>query len=308
MSSGGRSGSSYSSRDIEVIHRIAAQRLEQRQLDAEVNSLLQQKLVEINDRDVDLVNVRLDQIRNALGEEVGEIDRLTFGGSVAKHTYVDGLSDTDALLHIKGDLAGLSPDDVRRIVELALRTRLPLGEIDSIRVGKMAVTVRYRDGQEIQLVPAVDLGHNRIAVADLSGQRWSDPIDSKRFTGALTSVNDRQGGMVVPTIKLAKAIFDNRLQGNAPAGYLVEALAVEAFEQYKGPRTHRAMLSYFLRAAANGVLTPTRDPTGQSVHIDATLGPERSDARNALSRRIESIAGVVVGSQSSLEQWRDLLE
>jgi hypothetical protein len=307
MSSGGRSGSSYSNKDIEVIRKVAAQRLEQRQVDAEVNSLLQQKLSAVSDRDVEKVNTRLDRIRDSLGDDVGEIDRLTFGGSVAKHTYVDGLSDTDALLHIRGDSANLSPEDVRGRIKDALEARLPQGEIDSIDVGRMAVTVRYRDAQEIQLVPVVDRGQDRVSVADRSGTNWSEAVDTKAFTESLTAANERQGGMVVPIIKLAKAIFDNKLGDHAPAGYHVEALAVDAFSRYEGARTHKAMLGYFLREAANGVLRPVRDVTGQSVNIDVALGVENSDARRALSRRIENISRVAESSQS-LQQWRELLD
>lgn len=307
MSSGGRSGSSYSNKDIEAIRKVAAQRLEQRQVDAEVNSLLQQELATISDRDVEKVNTRLDRIRDSLGLDVGEIDRLTFGGSVAKHTYVDGLSDTDALLHIRGDSADLSPEEVRNRIKDALDARLPRGEIDSIDAGKMAVTVRYRDGQEIQLVPVVDRARDQISVSDPSGTNWSDPVDARAFTGSLSAANERQGGMVVPIIKLAKAIFDNRLGNDAPAGYHVEALAVDAFSRYEGPRTHKAMLSYFLREARDGVLRPVRDVTGQSVNIDAALGPENSDARRTLSRKIESISRVAESTQS-LQQWRELLD
>jgi hypothetical protein len=113
--------------------------------------------------------------------------------------------------------------------------------------------------------------------------------------------------MVVPIIKLAKAIFDNRLGDGAPSGYHVEALAVEAFRGYDGPRTHKAMLTHFLTSAASGVLRPSSDVTGQSVNADADLGAAGSTTRRALSRRIESIARVA-GGTSSLQQWRELLE
>jgi hypothetical protein len=307
MASGGRSGSSYNRNDIDAIRREASERLEQRRVDAEVNSLLQQKLARVSDRDVETVNSRLDAISDVLGDDVGEIDRLTFGGSVAKHTYVDGLSDVDALLHIRGDSARLSPEELLGRIKEALETRLPQGEIATINVGRMAVTVRYRDGDEIQLVPAIERLQNRIAVADASGRSWSDSVDPRAFTRQLTETNQRQGGMVVPIIKLAKAIFDNRLGGNTPSGYHVEALAVAAFHNYDGPRTHKAMLSHFLTSAANGVLRPSADPTGQSTNVDAGLGAAGSEARRALSRQVENIARIAERA-TSLSQWRELLE
>ena len=55
-------------------------------------------LANFNSRDHALVNQRLSELKAALGEEIdGSVDQL-FGGSVAKHTYVDGLSDIDSLL------------------------------------------------------------------------------------------------------------------------------------------------------------------------------------------------------------------
>src|SRR5689334_15812733 len=52
----------------------------------------------INGRDEALVRERLDKIKAAMEKSIeGTIDQL-FGGSVAKHTYVDGLSDVDSLM------------------------------------------------------------------------------------------------------------------------------------------------------------------------------------------------------------------
>jgi hypothetical protein len=307
VSSGGSRGSAYNRSDIDAIRREAAERLEQRRLDAEVNSLLQQELARVNDRDVEKVNARLDEIRGVLGEDVGEIDRLTFGGSVAKHTYVDGLSDVDALLHVRGDSARLSPEELRRRIKEALDARLPQGQIASIEAGRMAITVRYRDGDEIQLVPAIQRGREAIAVADSSGRSWSDGIDPRAFTRQLSQTNQRQGGMVVPTIKLAKAILENRLGDDAPSGYHVEALAVGAFRSYDGPRTHKAMLSHLLASVASGVLRPSADATGQSVNVDESLGAAGSQARRALSRQIANVARVA-SSATSIRQWRELVE
>jgi hypothetical protein len=91
--------------------------------------------------------------------------------------------------------------------------------------------------------------------------------------------------MVIPTIKLAKAMFDNNLGDSAPAGYHVEALAVAAFENYTGPRDHSAMLTHLVSSASENVRRPIRDVTGQSPHVDADLGPANSSVRQA--RRTE---------------------
>lgn len=53
-----------------------------------------------NGRDTQLVRERLTDLKDALeGTVDGTVDHI-FGGSVAKHTYVDGLSDIDSLIFI----------------------------------------------------------------------------------------------------------------------------------------------------------------------------------------------------------------
>src|SRR5271154_456500 len=66
-----------------------------------------------NSRDNELVTERLDTVKAALGDELeGSFDQL-FGGSVAKHTYVDGLSDIDSLLIVNDtELEGKPPKAV----------------------------------------------------------------------------------------------------------------------------------------------------------------------------------------------------
>ena len=84
------------------------------------------------------------------------MERLLFGGSVAKRTYVDGLSDVDALVLLEGDsLKEMSPEEVRRDFAESLRRALPQGNVQEIREGAIAVTIEYNDGTEIQLLPAV---------------------------------------------------------------------------------------------------------------------------------------------------------
>src|SRR4051812_32939467 len=81
--------------------------------EAEANRALQELLIDYNNRDNDAISRYLDKIRGVLNEELeGTID-LRFGGSVAKHTYVDGLSDVDSLVLInKSELLGLGPKEL----------------------------------------------------------------------------------------------------------------------------------------------------------------------------------------------------
>ena len=63
---------------------------------------LQQLLTEFNDRDVEKIGTYLSEIEGALSNKA-DLERLLFGGSVAKHTHVEGLSDIDALVLLRED-------------------------------------------------------------------------------------------------------------------------------------------------------------------------------------------------------------
>jgi hypothetical protein len=305
VSSGGR-GSYYRDNDLDELRGLAIERLERSQNDAAINGVLAEKLGAINDRDSERVNERLDELRDALAGEVEEFERFRFGGSVAKHTYVDGLSDVDSLVVLRDTPADATPADVLREIKGAIDRLVPRGQIESVTTGALAVTVRYVDGEEIQLLPALRRG-DRIAIAQSNGSGWSGDIDPSRFARQLTETNQRQGRMVVPTIKLAKSLLASELGAATLSGYHVEALAVAAFGDYNGPRNYRATLTHLVRSAATDVLRPTRDITGQSVSVDESLGAARSPARMALSRRLEAVAKKLAASQSATE-WRRLLE
>ena len=47
-----------------------------------------------NDRDAGAVRIRLEEIKAILGDTIESSVDTMFGGSVAKHTYVDGISCT----------------------------------------------------------------------------------------------------------------------------------------------------------------------------------------------------------------------
>src|SRR5437879_3056043 len=73
---------------------------EVKEFDAELSQFLGDLLSAANSRDVPLVNERLTEIRTHLEDTVEDKLDMIFGGSVAKHTWVDGLSDIDSLLII----------------------------------------------------------------------------------------------------------------------------------------------------------------------------------------------------------------
>lgn len=303
---GSGGGGFHSSRSADQLRAEVQRDLQQARLESDVNALLNEHLAQVNNRDAQLINERLDEIAAALGERLVGLDRLLYGGSVAKHTYVDGLSDVDSLVILKPEvLEGDTPQALRAAIERALHQELDRGRVASIEMG-FAVTVTYTDGNQIQLLPAVERG-GQIAISDKAGTGWSF-IRPRAFQERLTAANEAQDGRVVPTIKLAKGVVDACLvERDRPGGYHMEALAVEAFRGYDGPRHAKAMLARFFSIAAERIKQPLADVTGQSERIDEVFGAANSAHRQSVSAALRRIAARIE-SATSVEEWRRLLE
>lgn len=291
---GGSGGRSYPRDDeVEALRRSIREELRLQEVEADLNSYLGEQLASINDRDAGLVQERLNAVVEALGDAAVDVDRLLFGGSVAKHTYVDGLSDVDALVVLDDPAA--SPAELVRRFARVLEGRLGRADVVEVSPGGLAVTVTYSDGTQIQLLPAVERdGHTSIASED--GREWRR-IRPRKFAEKLTEVNQANGDAVVPTIKLAKAAIAAALpEGQRLSGYHVEAIAVDAFKAYDGRRDRISMLRHLVAHAAETVLRPTGDITGQSVHIDAAMGAANSAARQDVSARLQRLASRLVSA------------
>jgi hypothetical protein len=233
----------------------------------------------------------------------GSFDHL-YGGSVAKHTYVDGLSDIDSLILINGsDLDGKSPQVALERMVGVIQAHLKGGA--SVEHGRMAVTVTYPDGMIIQLLPAIKSAGGRLHVPSSRRDAWSE-INPAAFQEALSRRNDECGRKLVPTIKLAKAINGQLPDAQRLSGYHMESLGIAAFKNYRGELTTSAMLPVFFERARELVLRPIRDSTGQSVHVDDYLGPPDSEARTALSHVMGRLARRMRNATAagSTAQWR----
>lgn len=253
---------------------------------AKLGRNLDDVLRESNDRDVALVSRRLDQICTILGSEVGEEIDTLYGGSVAKHTYVDGLSDVDTLLVVdETSLADSEPPDILKYIARSLREEL--GEGVKVTAGALAVTVDYGD-VEVQLLPALRRG-KRILIPDGDGQAWSE-INPVGFRNALTAANRECSGRLVPLIKLAKLVNAKLPEKAQMSGYHLESLAIKAFRGYDGPVDLPSMLPEFFRRSSSLVLSPIVDRSGQSVHVDDYLGSANSRERRAVSAALDRTA------------------
>lgn len=275
------------------------------QFEAEVSGDIGRLLASVNDRDAEAIARHLDVIKKALDKDVsGSVDTL-YGGSVGKHTYVDGLSDIDSLVLLDdSDLKNASPSEVREYFASRLRESL---RGTPIEVGRLAVTVSFADAV-VQLLPAVRHGNGfRIPSAD--GDSWSH-INPQGFTEKLAATNRSLGGKVIPTIKLAKTVIATLPENRRLTGYHIESLAIEVFKGYSGPTTPKALLTHFFTECPKRVMTPIVDHTGQSVHVDEYLG-----AADSLQRRIVADSLSRVGRRMknadrarSRSQWNSVLQ
>lgn len=295
---GSGGGSIYQTGDPDQLRREVDEQADRAELDSQVNRLLADTLADLNKRDVKKVNAYLDEIKEALSGQAEDVETLLFGGSVAKHTYVDGLSDIDSLV-IVAAAPGTTPEQLREAFAEALRSALG-ANAKAVKAGDLAVTVTYEDGTVMQLLPALREGE-AFAISSPKGTSWKH-IEPKRFAERLTEVNKSVLGMAVPVIKLAKSAIAGLPGDQRISGYHVEALAIAAFENYDGPKTPKEMLTHFFRTAADNVKRPIRDVSGQSPAVDDYLGNSGSADRDRASAQLARIARRM-GSARSREEW-----
>jgi hypothetical protein len=305
----GGSGGVFSSRtpeELSVAIRRAEGEASVAAFETQLSELLTGLLSGYNARDTPLIRERLDDVKQHLTDAIeGTIDQL-FGGSVAKHTYVDGLSDIDSLLIINDtELASHEPGSALNRITGILAQRIALAKVSH---GRMAVTVEYKDGMQLQLLPALRT-EKGMRVPSSRHDGWSH-IDPKMFQDALTKRNQECAGKLIPTIKLAKAVLGTLPPSQRLSGYHVESLAIAAFRDYSGPRTTAAMLPTFFERSKDLILSPIRDRTGQSIHVDEYLGAEDSNERVAASHILSRVAKRMrnASAAGSTPQWHALFD
>lgn len=273
---------------------------------AQLATSLSQLLATYNDRDRGLIASRLEQVRELLeGEIEGAIDTL-YGGSVAKHTYVDGLSDVDALLLLnETKLRSRKPASVKSLLANILGEHL--SKVATVEEGRMAITMTYGDGMVIQCLPALRTKDGGLKIASSRGKNVWAEIDPAAFQAALTRRNQECGNQLVPTIKLAKAINASLPQSVQLSGYHLESLAIAAFRGYAGERTAGKMLPFLFEKASDLVLRPITDRSGQSLHVDEYLGPAKSPPRIRASQVLSRIYRRMRNATASenLDEWHE---
>ena len=250
--------------------------------DDKFNKYCEQLLVQYKRRNTKAVTRHLRSVCDMLSHKDDHVVQTKFGGSVQKGTYVTGLSDVDALLIVdQSSLKNRPPSKVISYVRDTIKQRLPK---NPVKAGKLAVTVSYADKTELQVLPAIRTTDG-FRIAEPGSRKWSNVIHPDRFLDRLIKVNNACGGRVVPTIKLAKAMADCSIKESSKkiAGYHMESLAIDAFASYEGELDPKSMLVHFLGHSIKAVMTPIKDPTGQTSHVDGYLGQAKSKLRNGAS-------------------------
>jgi len=178
----------------------------------------------------------------------------------------------------------------------------------SVETGSMAISLTYSDGMKIQLLPALPT-ETGLRVPSFSHDGWS-AIDPNGFREALVRRNASCGGKLIPTIKLAKGIVSNFPEKYRLTGYHLESLAISAFKAYGNVCTPSQMLPYFFERSKELILSPIRDSTGQSVHVDGYLGDEGSAIRQEIGHLLGGIAKRMrsASTSHSIQRWSDLFE
>ena len=270
-----------------------------------LNNYFQDLLRDFNDRDIEGIRRHLETIISALKQEM-DIISLLYGGSIQKHTYVNGLSDVDVLAILTDSkYEHMIPKEVISTFADKLQQRFPY---TNIKTGNLAVTVEFSDGHQIQVLPAIRT-QTGIRIAHPDDDRWSDVIRPDRFANKLTEINQSKNGRVVPVIKLFKAINAQLPKDARLSGYHIESLAINAFEIYKGKLNYKDMLLHFTNYASDAVKFPITDRTGQSLHVCDYLGNFGSLERDRVSREVRRIHSTMKKADElrSLEPWKNLM-
>src|SRR5258708_11676140 len=105
-------------RELDVIKKAA----EESTFSTDVAGYLNGLLANANNRDNAEIDRRLNAILDSIKEETEGTIRLTYAGSVAKHTWDDGLSDVDVLLKVTdSELAKDGPTAIRDHIASQIR-------------------------------------------------------------------------------------------------------------------------------------------------------------------------------------------
>ena len=206
------------------------------------------------------------------------------------------------------ELSGKSPNEVLEYIKSRLESKIT--NANEIKVGKLAVTIKYNDGTEIQILPAIKRGDG-FKIPARNGKRWSNVIRPDKFASQLSKVNQKCGGKVVPVVKMVKHINSKLPPEQQLSGYHIESLSIEIFKTYPDSlsRTNKAMIKYFYQEARTKIRSPIKDKTNQSIHVDDYLYTENSPQRMRMSYILSNTYKEMKAADDmkSVEAWKDII-
>lgn len=273
------------------------------EFEADINERLKEALSSYNEKDTELINERLREIKELLSEYMETSIDIRRAGSWKKHTYIDGLSDVDCLFILNSpEFSGESPQIL--LDELKRRLERKLGNKAVIERGNLSLKITYADGPELQILPTLK-NDKGLRIPSGDEDSWSKIINPEKFARLLTDTNKRLNGNLIPVIKVVKGAVIRRDANPYMKGYHVEALAVEIFQDYNGEQTKKAMIEYFFLKASEMVRKPIRELSGQSQYVDDYLGEIGSIERENLSNELKRISdGLAKANKSfSADDW-----
>lgn len=304
----GSGGSKYwkSSEDENILKKIQEAKNQSQRInyDGWLSEFLTSSLGEFNNRDDDEIRKRIANIKNLLGSDIDGVISTQFGGSIAKRTHIDGLSDIDTLVILnETSIADQSPAEVLDYFYKKLSQKFP-GKVEK---GDMAVTVDV-DGRNIQLLPALKY-KSGIKISDEGD--WSNIVNPSVFARKLTIMNKKLNGKLIPGIKLIKAMVANLPESAKLNGYHVESLSVEIFSrnQQVSVNNIKDIVVGFFKDSPNLVKNPIKDSTGQTFYVDEYLGKKQSVKRMIVSDALERISRRIDIAESSCQKdiWETLI-
>ena len=229
-----------------------------------------------------------NEAEDAINEGIDDSVDIVYAGSVAKGTYVEGISDVDNHVRINGtSLEKKSPAEVKAYIRQQL-SKLP--DVKSVTETSRTVTVTYRDGTEMQFVPVIKT-KNGYRVAD--GNRWSNVVYENRFKRDFQRTNKKCGGRLTALVRFLKKENADNPKGQRMSGHHIEVMANRIFKSAPASKTHDVgtMAVYYHQHASRHIRHRMRDVTGQYTYVDKrSLGGPDSESRRALSRRFASRA------------------
>ncbi|QEE49115.1 nucleotidyltransferase [Flavobacterium alkalisoli] len=301
-------GSDFNPEDVSKKIREEEEKTKNESFEIEVSGLLKNILASANSRDADLIQKHLRTVESAIHFDLDGLITLRYGGSISKHTFVDGLSDVDSLAIINNsELNNSSPEEVKDFFYQNLQRKLPNSKIE---VGNLAITIKFNSGTEVQIIPALKTQTGIKIPSSRQNNEWSKLIKPDAFAKLLRYSNSQLSGKLIPVIKLAKTLIANFPETRRLSGYHVECLAIEVFKSYNGTHNPKEMIKHFFSEGSKNILNPIKDKTGQSVHVDDYLNEANSISRKMVADSMSSISRKMNNADGSrdIRLWEQILK